>query len=290
MPPSSYKFRGATALVTGAASGMGEQMAYGLAARGSDIVLIDRDAERLADVAEVVRSGHPDREVSTYVVDLADLESLESTAEMILTRHPDITLLINNAGVALGGNFRDLTAEEFQWVQDINFRAPVALTRLLLPTLLASPGSHIVNVSSLFGLIAPPGQCAYAASKFALRGFSEALRHELADDGITVTTVHPGGIRTRIAESVRIADAASEAQARAGKAAFAKLLTYPADKAAVQILDGVARRKPRVLIAASATTADIVARLFPTSYLSVLKRLSPGSGRRRRDSTGRDAE
>ncbi|MGW6425188.1 SDR family NAD(P)-dependent oxidoreductase [Nocardia sp. NPDC055053] len=287
MSPSSYKFMGATALVTGAASGMGEQMAYGLASRGCNMVLVDRDAERLANVAETVRLGHPDREVATYVIDLAELDKLESTVEVILTRHPHITLLINNAGVALGGNFRDLTAEEFQWVQDINFRAPVALTRLLLPTLLASPGSHIVNVSSLFGLIAPPGQCAYAASKFALRGFSEALRHELAGHGITVTTVHPGGIRTRIAEGVRIADAASEEQARAGKAAFAKLLTYPADKAAEQILDGVARRKPRVLIAASAMTADIVARLFPTSYLSVLKRLSPGSGRQRRAAAAR---
>ncbi|MFD5179328.1 SDR family NAD(P)-dependent oxidoreductase [Nocardia sp. NPDC058379] len=287
MSPSSYKFMGATALVTGAASGMGEQMAYGLAARGCNMVLVDRDAERLTDVAEAVRLGHPDREVATYVVDLAELDKLESAVEVILAKHPDITLLINNAGVALGGNFRDLTAEEFQWVQDINFRAPVVLTRLLLPTLLASPGSHIVNVSSLFGLIAPPGQCAYAASKFALRGFSEALRHELAGYGVTVTTVHPGGIRTRIAEGVRIADAASEEQARAGKAAFAKLLTYPADKAAEQILDGVAQRKPRVLIAASAMTADIVARLFPTSYLSVLKRLSPGGGRQRRAETAR---
>ncbi|MGW6697295.1 SDR family NAD(P)-dependent oxidoreductase [Nocardia sp. NPDC055049] len=282
MSLSSYRFTGATALLTGAASGMGEQMAYGLAARGCNLVLVDRDADRLATVAEVVRLARPDLAVDTYVVDLADLDSLEAKASAILARHPSITLLINNAGVALGGNFRDLTAEEFQWVQDINFRAPVALARLLLPTLLATPGSHIVNVSSLFGLIAPPGQTAYAASKFALRGFSEALRHELADQGVGVTTVHPGGIRTRIAESVRIADSASEEQTRVSKAAFAKLLTYPADKAAEQILDGIARRKPRVLIASSAVTADLIARLFPASYLTVMQRLSPRGTRKRR--------
>ncbi|RYF60828.1 MAG: SDR family NAD(P)-dependent oxidoreductase [Comamonadaceae bacterium] len=273
LPP--YTFTGATALLTGAASGMGEQMAYGLAARGSNLVLLDRDADRLAVVADTIRQTHPHRQVDTHVVDLADLDALQTTAAAILTRCRRITLLINNAGVGLGGEFLDLAAEEFQWVQDINFRAPVTLTRLLLPTLLASPGSHIVNVSSLFGLIAPPGQSAYAASKFALRGFSEALRHELADEGVGVTTVHPGGVRTRIAETARVAGSASEEQARAARATFAKLLSYPADKAAEQILDGLARRKPRVLIASSAVTADLVARLFPTSYLSVLARLRP---------------
>jgi short-subunit dehydrogenase len=273
LPP--YKFTGATALLTGAASGMGEQMAYGLAERGSNLILLDRDADRLAVVAQVIRKAHPDREVDTHVVDLADLDAIAAATAAILTRHRRISLLINNAGVGLGGEFQDLTAEEFQWVQDINFRAPVTLTRLLLPTLLASPGSHIVNVSSLFGLIAPAGQSAYAASKFALRGFSEALRHELAEEGAGVTTVHPGGIRTRIAETARVAGSATEGQARAAKTNFAKLLTYPADKAAEQILDGITRRKPRVLIAPSAVTADLVVRLFPSSYLAVLQRLRP---------------
>ncbi|MET8424024.1 SDR family NAD(P)-dependent oxidoreductase [Nocardia sp. NPDC004860] len=280
LPP--YAFEGTTALVTGAASGMGEQMAYRLAERGSNLVLVDRDADRLSDVEDLLGQAYPDRVVDTYVVDLADLEGVEVMVATILARHRGITLLINNAGVALGGGFTDLAADEFEWVQDINFRAPVVLTRLLLPTLLAAPGSHIVNVSSLFGLIAPPGQSAYAASKFALRGFSEALRHELANQDVGVTTVHPGGIRTRIAETARIAGAANDDQIRAGRAAFTKLLTYPADKAAEQILDGVERRKPRVLIASSAVTADVVARLFPASYLSVLQRSSPGRKRKRR--------
>ncbi|GAA5058433.1 SDR family NAD(P)-dependent oxidoreductase [Nocardia callitridis] len=277
-----FTFAGATALLTGAASGMGEQMAYGLASRGSDLVLVDRDADRLETVAATVRKANPGTGVTTYVVDLADLDALEKTAATILAEHPGITLLINNAGVALGGEFSDLTAEEFQWVQDINFRAPVALTRLFLPTLLEAPGSHIVNLSSLFGLIAPGGQTAYAASKFAIRGFSEALRHELSGKGVGVTTVHPGGIRTRIAETARVASAASQEQARQGKASFNKLLTFPADQAAEQILTGIEKRKARVLIASSAVVPDLLARLFPTSYMKVLGMLRPEVSSKRR--------
>jgi short-subunit dehydrogenase len=273
---SRYRFAGGTAVVTGAASGMGEQVAYGLARRGSDLVLIDRDAERLAVVAAKIRGVR----VETVVADLSDIAGLDELAARVLASNPRVTLLVNNAGVALGGTFDQVSADEFDWVMDINFRAPVALTRLLLPTLLESPGSHVVNVSSLFGLIGPPGQTAYSSSKFALRGFSEALRHELADRGVGVTSVHPGGIRTRIAETARVASGASEAEAAQGKESFAKLLTYPADKAAERILAGVEQRKGRVLIAWTAVVPDILARLFPTSYMAVMNRLSPSTARK----------
>lgn len=272
---SPYRFAGGTAVVTGAASGMGEHLAYGLARRGSDLVLVDRDAERLAVVAGKIRGVR----VETVVADLADVAGLDGLAARVLAGNPRITLLVNNAGVALGGTFDQVSADEFDWVMDINFRAPVALTRLLLPRLLESPGSHVVNVSSLFGLIGPPGQTAYSASKFALRGFSESLRHELADRNVGVTCVHPGGIRTRIAETARVASGVDEAEAARGKADFAKLLTYPADKAAERILAGVAKRKGRVLIAWTAIAPDILARLFPTSYLAVMNRLSPATAR-----------
>ncbi|MGK5533271.1 SDR family NAD(P)-dependent oxidoreductase [Streptomyces sp. URMC 129] len=270
-----YQFAGGTAVLTGAASGIGEHMAHGLAARGSDLVLIDRDAERLAAVADAIRAARPERAVDTVVADLADLAGLESLVAGITEAHPRITLLINNAGVALGGQFHQVTAEDFDWVMDINFRAPVALTRLLLPRLTQTPGSHIVNLSSLFGLIAPPGQCAYSASKFALRGFSEVLRHELADRGVGVTTVHPGGIRTRIAENARVGAAVSEAEAKLAQEAGAKFLTYPADKAAERILDAVGKRKGRLLIAPSAVICDLLARAFPANYFAVLRRLGP---------------
>ncbi|GAA3358686.1 SDR family NAD(P)-dependent oxidoreductase [Saccharopolyspora gregorii] len=270
-----YRFTGGTAVLTGAASGMGEQMAHQLAARGSDLVLIDRDEARLTTVADTLRATHPDRTVHPHVADLADTPALDDLAQRITTAAPHITLLINNAGVALGGTFDQLTGDEFDWVIDINFRAPVTLTRLLLPRL--GEGAHIVNVSSLYGLIAPPGQSAYAASKFALRGFSDALRHELAEQGIGVTTVHPGGIRTRIAESARVASGVDEQQLARGRANYAKLLSYPADKAAAQILDGVHRRKRRVLIASSAVVPDLLSRLFPARYMDVLYRLHPQS-------------
>ncbi|MFD1148815.1 SDR family NAD(P)-dependent oxidoreductase [Saccharothrix hoggarensis] len=272
---SRYRFASGTAVVTGAAGGMGEHLAHGLARRGSHLVLIDRDAERLAAVAAKIRGVR----VESVVADLADVAGLDGVAARVLATNPRVTLLVNNAGVALSGTFEQVSADEFDWVMDVNFRAPVALTRLLLPTLLASPGSHVVNVSSLFGLIGPPGQSAYSSSKFALRGFTESLRHELADRGVGVTCVHPGGIRTRIAESARVASGVDEAEAARGKENFAKLLTYPADKAAERILAGVEKRKGRVLIAWTAVAPDILARLFPTSYLAVMNRLSPSTAR-----------
>lgn len=272
MPPlPPYVFTGSTALLTGAASGMGEQLAYGLAARGSDLVLLDRDAEGLEAVAARLRAENPQRGVDTRVVDLADLESLEPLITMITVTHPMINLVINNAGVALGGRFDQVSAEDFDWLMAVNFHAPVVLTRLLLPALSRQPGSHIVNVSSLFGLIAPPGQTAYAASKFAIRGFSDALRHELAGR-IGVTTVHPGGIRTQIAASARMPAGSSRAETERARDGFARLLTYPADRAAEDILRAVARRKGRLLIARSAVLPDVLARLLPGSYWAFLQR------------------
>ncbi|MEU7525900.1 SDR family NAD(P)-dependent oxidoreductase [Saccharothrix sp. NPDC042600] len=275
----NYRFSGGTAVVTGAASGIGEHLAHGLAARGSDLVLVDRDADRLKSVVEAIGRRWPGVAVDSVVADLSDVSGLAEVVSGILAGHPRITLLVNNAGVALGGEFDQVSAEEFDWVMDVNFRAPVALTRLFLPRLLASPGSHVVNVSSLFGLIAPPGQAAYSSSKFALRGFSEALRHELAPRGVGVTTVHPGGIRTRIAESARVGSGVPADQAAQGKDGFAKLLSYPADKAAERILAGVEKRKGRVLIAFSAVAPDVLARLFPTRYMAVLNFLRPAAAR-----------
>ena len=278
LPP--FRFAGARAVLTGAASGMGEQMELQLADRGAELVLVDRDAARLEGVAAQIGRQHPGTTVHLEVADLADTAAIDGLVQRILAVFPEIDLLVNNAGVALGGSFADLTAEEFDWVMAINFAAPVALCRGLLTALRGSAGGHIVNVSSLFGLIGPPGQSAYSSSKYALRGFSEVLRHELAPAGIGVTTVHPGGIRTRIAETARVAANATPEQERAGKAAFSKLLTYPADKAAAQILQGVERRKGRVLIASSAVVPDLLVRLFPVHYADVLQVLQPGAARR----------
>jgi short-subunit dehydrogenase len=216
-----YVFAGGTAVVTGAASGIGEALAHALARRGSHLVLLDRDAERLSGVAAAIRDANPSLRVETRVVDLADRDTTMDVAHAVLREHPRIRVLVNNAGVALGGRFDQVTLEEFDWVIDVNFRATVWLTHMLLPALKAESGSHLVNVSSLFGLIAPAGQAAYAASKFAVRGFTEALRQELADNGICVTSVHPGGVRTRIAESARVGSGVSRQEEEDSRAEFA---------------------------------------------------------------------
>ncbi|MCE3550247.1 SDR family NAD(P)-dependent oxidoreductase [Pseudonocardia sp. RS11V-5] len=269
-----YRFAGNIAVLTGAASGIGEQLAYGLSDRGSDLVLVDRDAAGLQAVAEKIRGGHPGVTVETHVVDLADRAATTALAERIAADHPRLGLLVNNAGVALGGRFRQLTLDEFEWVMDINFRAPVILTHHLLPALTATPGGHLVNVSSLYGLIGPAGQSAYSSSKFAIRGFSEVLRHELVETGTGVTQVHPGGIRTNVASSARIGSGVDPAEIAQHQAAFAKLLSYRPEKAAAEILEGVEKRRTRVLIASSAKVPDVLARLLPGSYGPVLEKLT----------------
>jgi short-subunit dehydrogenase len=266
----TYVFAGGTAVVTGAASGIGEAIAHALARRGSHLILLDRDAERLSGVAAAILGGNPALSVETYVVDLADGDATTHVANAVLRKHPRIRLLVNNAGVALSGRFDQVTLDEFNWVIDINFRAMVGLTHILLPALKAEPGSHLANVSSLFGLIAPAGQAAYAASKFAVRGFTEALRHELADNGIGVTSVHPGGIRTRIVESARVGSGVVREEEEDRRKEFATLLTIDPAHAAEIIVDGIERRRGRVLIGWSAKIPDLLARLLPASYGKIL--------------------
>ncbi len=179
-----------------------------------------------------------------------------------------------------------MTLADFEWVMNINFRAPVLLTHHLLPALTAEAGGHLVNVSSLFGLIAPAGQSAYSASKFALRGFSQVLRAELAERGVGVTTVHPGGIRTRIAESARIGGDVDAEEAERHQRAFARLLTYPPEKAAAEILAAVERRRARVLIAASAKVPDLLARLLPVGHARLMALLTEATTRAGRTPVG----
>ena len=210
--------------------------------------------------------------MTSYVADLADEPGTRELAAELAQRHPDCTLMINNAGVALHGGFEQVTAEEFDWVQAINLRAVITLTRALLPVLRTHPGSHLVNLSSLFGLIAPAGNVAYSTSKFAVRGFTEALRAELAPD-VGVTVVHPGGIRTGIARTARRAAALPEATSTAELREFDRLLTFPADRAAALILRAVERRKPRLLIGATATIPDLIARITPAHYTDALAAL-----------------
>jgi short-subunit dehydrogenase len=256
-----YEFAGGIAVVTGAASGIGAALAVELARRGSRLVLLDRDADRLAKVAAPL-------DAETRVVDLADGAAVVAVGEEIRSAHPRLRLLVNNAGIALGGRFDQVTLAQYEEVIDVNFRAVVRLTHTLLPALRAEPGAHLVTVSSLFGLVAPAGQTAYAASKFAVRGFSEALRQELADE-VGVTTVYPGGINTRIAESARIGVGVDPAEYERERRVWAALLSIPPERAAAQIAAAIEHRRPRLLIGASAKGPDLLARLLPTGWTRV---------------------
>ncbi len=190
------------AVVTGVGSGIGRALAQQLAAVGSALALADIDEAGLLQTAQSLEKKSA--LVTTHVVDVADEKAVQSFAEDVARRHGRVTLLINNAGVALEGTFEEISLDDFRWLMNINFWGVVYGVKYFLPLLEKEKRAHIVNLSSVFGLIAPPGQPAYSASKFAVRGFTECLRHELAGSAVCVSCVHPAGIRTQIARRARV--------------------------------------------------------------------------------------
>ncbi|HEY0735661.1 MAG TPA: SDR family NAD(P)-dependent oxidoreductase [Herpetosiphonaceae bacterium] len=262
-----------TAVVTGAASGIGRATAVALARRKCHLALADVDAAGLVRTAELI-GGHGVR-VSCHKLDVSDAEAVAAFPEIVQAEHPSVDVLINNAGVAIGGSFEQASEADFEWLFGINFWGVVRMTRAFLPLLKASDDARLVNLSSVFGLIAPPGQTAYAASKFAVRGFSEALRHELQGSRVGVTVVHPGGVATAIAERARLpAGAAAEEIARQ-RAAFSKALRLPPEVAGETIVQGIERRKDRVLVGSDARLIAAIVRVAPVSYWQILTRLMP---------------
>ena len=265
-----FPLRGGTAVITGAASGIGAALAANLAKRGANLALADRNDAGLESVAAAARAEGV--RVSTHVLDVADRPALEAMPEAVLAQHDRVTMLVNNAGVALAGDFADVSLSDVEWLFDINFWAPVRLTKAFMYALAREPAAHIVNISSLFGIIAPPGHAAYSAAKFALRGFSEALRHELEGSHVSLTVVHPGGIRTEIANSARIPQGIDPAEARAQMQEFNKLLRTAPTDAAEQISRAIEARAPRLLIGGDARLAERLQRLFPVTYWKYIRR------------------
>lgn len=256
----------AVAVVTGAAGGIGGAIALNLARRGCHLALADFKAEPLAQTATAARALGV--EVSEHVFDIADASVIAGLPAVVQTRHGRVSILVNCAGVALGGTFAQVSLEEFEWLFEINFWSVVRMTKAFMPLLEQQPQAQIVNISSVFGLIGPPGQAAYSASKFAVRGFSEALRHELdlAGKNVGVTVVHPGGVRTGIAKNARLAAGLPKADAERMEGTWEKLLRDSPESVAETIVAGIERRERRILCGADATRIDVIQRLLPAGY------------------------
>jgi NAD(P)-dependent dehydrogenase (short-subunit alcohol dehydrogenase family) len=258
------------AVVTGAGSGIGRALAQQLAAAGSALAIADVDEVGLLQTEQSL--DKKSALVTTHVVDVADEEGMRSFAEEVAKRHGRVTLLINNAGVALHGNFDEVSLDDFRLLMNINFWGTLYGVKFFLPLLKREKRAQIVNISSVFGIIAPAGQCAYAASKFAVRGFTEALRHELQGSNVTVSCVHPGGIRTQIARHARVGAGVSGTGHQEKAVRFEKLLRTSPEAAAARILRGVEHREPRILIGADAYQVDILQRLLPAKYWKTASR------------------
>lgn len=272
-----FPLRGGIAVVTGAASGIGAALAAALAGRGCNLALADVNAAGLKDVA--LRARTSGVKVSEHKLDVADAGAVAALPEAVLGEHGRVTMLINNAGVALGGTFEQVPAADFEWLFGINFWGVVQMTRAFLPVLRREETAHIVNLSSVFGIVAPPGQAAYSASKFAVRGFSEALRHELEGSPVGVSVVYPGGVRTAVDTSARrtgLSKAEAEAQMRFG----AMLQQLGPEDAAERIIRGILRREKRVLVGRDARQIAALQRVFPVGYWPALARVIERKARR----------
>lgn len=268
------RLEGRTAVITGAAGGIGRAIAVSLARRGCHVALADINETGLAETAELVRANG--LRVSLHRLDVADRNAVAAFPGIVAADHAGVDVLINNAGVAIGGTFEQVSDEDFEWLFEINFWGVVHMTRAFLPLLHASGDARIVNLSSVYGLIAPPEQAAYAASKFAVRGFSEALRHELEGSGIGVTVVHPGGVNTSIAEKARVPAGVTEEEIERRRKLYRKLLKLPPAIAGETIVRGIERRQARVLIGSDAKVISAVGRLLPVSYWKLLLAMRGG--------------
>jgi NAD(P)-dependent dehydrogenase (short-subunit alcohol dehydrogenase family) len=260
-------------VITGAGSGIGRALALGAAARGAVLALSDVDAAGLDETASLVRQ-RTTREVHTALLDVRDRAAMRAYAEATHQRFGRVNVVVNNAGVALHGNFEEVEYEDFEWVMDVDFWGVVHGTKEFLPYLVASGDGHVVNISSLFGLLGMPGQTAYNSAKFAVRGLTEALRQEMLIAGhpVEVTCVHPGGIKTAIARNAR-------ATAGEDKETFAdffdrRLARMPADRAAEVILAGVLANRPRIVVGADAKVLDGLVRLLGARYQRAVARIS----------------
>ena len=275
--------RDRVAVVTGAASGIGLATAEALAKRGVDLALVDINETALAAAAQRVQAAG--RRATTHVVDVSSEAAMRELPERVVAEHRRVHIVVNNAGVSLAASFERQSLEDLEWLMGINFWGVVYGCKFFLPKLREVDEGHIVNISSVFGILGVPLNSAYCASKFAVRGLSEALRAELDGSAIGVTSVHPGGIATNIVRSARIDEGEHRGLRGQIERRFERMLT-PA-KAAEAIVRGIESNAARVLITREAYVIDIAKRLFPAYASELLGRhwrtrimgfLAPGAG------------
>ena len=268
----SYKNK--VAAITGAGSGIGRATALLLAKEGCDLALSDVDEKGLAETLAMVKGCGA--KCTTQKVDVADREAVYQWADQVVADHGKVNLIMNNAGVALGDTVETMKYDDFEWLMNINFWGVVYGTKAFLPFLKQSGEGHIINVSSVFGLIGVPTQSAYNAAKFAVKGFTESLREELEIEEacVSVSCVHPGGIKTNIAKNSRMGSVSkiSNRATTPDQAAkqFEKIARTTPDEAAKIILDGVRKNKRRILVGFDAYMIDSMQRLLPTAYQKLL--------------------
>ncbi len=266
------------AVITGAGSGIGQALAVSLARQGCDLALADLNTDGLEKTRAMLDGTSV--KVSAHCLDVASRQALEQFADEVMEFHGKVSLLFNNAGVALASSAEATREEDFHWLMDINFWGVVNGCQVFLPHLRKQPRAHIINISSVFGLIAMPTQSAYNASKFAVRGYSEALQQELADTNVGLSVVCPGGVRTAIAANARV-DQASVPALGGGESfssRFEKLARTSPEQAADTILDGVRKGHNRILVGRDALVIHWITRLFPRSYARLLARVMPIPG------------
>lgn len=259
------------AVVTGAASGIGRSLAIRLAAEGAQLAIADVNDTGLNETARL--ASKPGVKISTHLVDVSDRERMQAFVSEVLAEHGQAHLIINNAGVGLGGTVEELAIEDIEWLMSINFWGVIYGTKMFLPILRQQPKGHIVNISSVFGIIGPPGHSAYAASKFAVRGFTEALRHEIKDSNITVSCVHPGGIRTNIARNAKAGAGTDKSLVEKEIQFFDKVAKTLPETAADVIIRGVLSDREKILIGSDAWMIDKIQRLMPVNYWKPLGKL-----------------
>lgn len=267
-------FQGKVAAITGAGSGIGRSLAVHLARSGCDLAISDVDETTLAETAKLVSNVR----VTSKRVDVADGSAIRAWSDEVVRDHGRCNLIFNNAGISYAATVEGTELEEFERIVDINFWGVVHGTKAFLPHLKASGDGHVINISSVFGLIAFPGQCSYNAAKFAVRGFTEALRVELEITGapVSATCVHPGGIRTNIAKASKMHVSLTDlgVDLATAQKRFERAFRVSPDDAADTILRGVRRNARRVLIGNDARIFDLIQRIVPGGYHGLLARTS----------------